>query len=200
MELNSKTDSQLETGKIHDIEFAEHVEKSRQTIQNQVQEKIAKQEKKAARGGARAGAGRKRLSEAKPGADTEATKNESPIAPPPDISNFIAPPLVAISKIPAAKHGIPELALTPEEAMACAQSLNGVLNAFVPDTAKMDPKTASVIGCLVTVGSIGFQKYSIFQEKRKPVEQKQEEVQDKIANETQMSGMSSGDYFPKVRF
>lgn len=82
--------------------------------------------------------------------------------PPPDISKHIATPLIAISKIPAAKFRIPELALSPDEAQSCAEALQGVLNAFVPDVATMNPKTAAVIGALVVFGSIGLQKVQIY--------------------------------------
>lgn len=82
--------------------------------------------------------------------------------PPPDISQHLTTPLIAISKIPAAKYGVPEIALTPDEAALCAKSLNDMLNAFVPDVGQMSPKTAATIGFFTTVGSIAFSKYAIY--------------------------------------
>jgi len=203
MESNLKTEKVLENGHAKNFDFAEKVEQSKKVIQDQVTEKLAKQEKKkSVRGGARPGAGRKRLetTERRPSDQTTQGPTELPsgqsIAPPPDISIYLTQPLIAVSKIPAVKHGIPELALSQEEALACAQSLNAVLGAFVPDTATMDPKTASVIGCLVTMGSIGFQKYVIFNEKKKPVE-KVDDVQESVAAEQEISGQTSETYFKR---
>lgn len=87
--------------------------------------------------------------------------------PPPDISLFIKTPLKMVSKIPATKYQIPELAFTDDEAMDCAQALNGLVNAFVPNMNSMDPKTAAVIGACSVFGSVGFQKYMIYQDKIK---------------------------------
>ena len=69
---------------------------------------------------------------------------------------------MAISKIPASRVGIPELALTADEAQIAAVSINQILEAFVPDVATMSPKTAAVISGAVALGSIGFDKYSIY--------------------------------------
>lgn len=105
--------------------------------------------------------------------------SETAPAVPLDISGYLAQPLIAISKFPAAKYEIPELALSPEEADMCAKSLNEMLKAFVPDTAKMSPKTAAVLGAAVTFGSIGFQKYAIYSAKKPAA--KATEVQTDIA-------------------
>lgn len=89
-------------------------------------------------------------------------QNEVPAAPMPDLSPFFEAPLIAVSKIPAAKYDIPELALSKDEAGACAIALNQVLNAFAPNMAAMSPQTAAIIGALSTFGSIGFSKYQIY--------------------------------------
>lgn len=94
-----------------------------------------------------------------------------PVAPPPDISKFLVEPIRAVSKLPASKYGIEELAFTVDEAQACAESLNQVLQAFAPSLGAMSPKTAAVVAAFTTFGSIGFTKYQIYLMKRpKPVE------------------------------
>lgn len=131
----------------------------------------------------------------KPGPTIE---TKSSVAPPPDISQFLVTPLIALSKIPASKTEIPELALTPDEALACAQSLNQVLLAFVPNVNEMDPKTASIVGAALVVGTIGFQKYAIYQEKRKDksIQPPQEpEVQDKIREDQKSAPVDAQSYF-----
>jgi hypothetical protein len=87
------------------------------------------------------------------------------ITPAPDISIFIKEPLIVLSKIPAIKYRTPELALTSDEAQACADAINGIVQAFIPDLASMSPKTAAIIGAAAVFGSIGFQKYAILKEK-----------------------------------
>jgi hypothetical protein len=83
-----------------------------------------------------------------------------------DISQHLKAPLIGLSKIPAIKYEIPELAFDETEALACAESLNNVLTAFVPDASKMDPKTAAVLGAAVTFGSIGLTKFQIYSQKQ----------------------------------
>jgi hypothetical protein len=84
------------------------------------------------------------------------------LTPTPSIATFIAPPLRAISMGPARKHGIPELALSDDEAKMCADSLDAVLKAFAPSIEQMNPKTGAIIGLCSTVGVIAFTKYSIY--------------------------------------
>jgi hypothetical protein len=89
------------------------------------------------------------------------------VEPKNDYTNLIKIPLVHFSKYPAVKYQIPELQVTDDEATQCARALNDIANAFVPDVEKMDPKTAAVVQGLAVFGSIGFQKYLIFQESQK---------------------------------
>jgi len=120
------------------------------------------------------------------------------VQPPPDITHTIKGPLIAISKIPAHKHGIEALALDENEALACAEALNGILKAFVPDQNAMNPKTAAVVVGLVTFGSIGFTKYQIYSDemmKREPERRPVPEVQEEIAKETASSSLPARDYF-----
>lgn len=93
----------------------------------------------------------------------------------PEIKTYLVGPLIAISQIPAHNYRTPELALTPDEAMLCADSVQQILNAFIPDVAQMNPKTAAIFGACVTFSSIGFQKYAILQAKRPKPEPKKEE-------------------------
>jgi hypothetical protein len=84
------------------------------------------------------------------------------ILPPLDVSKELIVPIQSISKLPATRYGIPELAFTEAEAGACAVACSNVLNAFFPDLSKISPKTAAVVVACTTVGTIGFQKYQIF--------------------------------------
>ncbi len=89
--------------------------------------------------------------------------------PPPDISKYLIHPIVSVSKIPAHRTGIAEVAFTIEEAELCAHSLNDLLNAFVPEIGEMSPKTAAVISAVSTFGSISFQKFQIYLAKKNEV-------------------------------
>lgn len=86
---------------------------------------------------------------------------EAPVAPP-DISRILVKPLRGISRLPAARYGVPELMLSEEEAQECAGCLNELLKVFVPSVGHMDPRTAAVIGAFSTFGTIGFAKYQIY--------------------------------------
>lgn len=140
---------------IHDVDFQKTIDESKATIQNEKQKEVKK------------GRGRPRKS-GDPG-PAISPASPSPHAPglspqPTDLSPYIAVPLQALSGIPAKKHGIAELALTPEEAKACAEALNQAFNVFVPNINQMSPKTAAVMGVFMVFGSIGFTKYQIYSE------------------------------------
>lgn len=92
--------------------------------------------------------------------------------PPPDISHHIVAPLISISNIPAAKYKIPELALTREEADLCAKSLQELLNAFVPDLGQMNPKTAAIMGAVMTFGMVFISKMQIYNMKIALIQEK----------------------------
>lgn len=83
--------------------------------------------------------------------------------PGPSAIPFLVAPIKALSNIPAANHKMPELAFSEEEAHACAVALDQLLQAYIPDLNNMSPKAAAVLGCCLTFGSIGFNKYAIFQ-------------------------------------
>lgn len=97
---------------------------------------------------------------------TASTETVSKIQETPNIAVYIKAPLQFISKIPAQNYGIPELALDDMEAMACADSLNQCLQAFAPNVGAMSPQTAAIFSAASVFGSIGFQKYMIFKEKK----------------------------------
>lgn len=86
--------------------------------------------------------------------------------PPPDVSQYLIGPLVMVSKIPAGRHGIPELALTPDEAGLCAVACNQLICAFIPDVAQMSPRTAAIISAGSVLGAVGFSKYQIYLAKK----------------------------------
>lgn len=121
---------------------------------------------------------------------------DSSVNKPLDISQYLVVPLQALSKIPANNTGIPELMLEPNEALACAISLNEVLNAFAP-AGQLNPKTAAILGAFSTFGSIGFMKYQIYLEKRKPKEDfSKEEIEPEIKKQENM--ISAEDHFRKL--
>lgn len=112
-----------------------------------------------------------------------------------DVSEFIKGPLIFASSIPAVKYKIPELQLNADEAKACAESLNNLLNVFVPDVAKMDPKTAAVIGTCVTFGSVFAQKYMIYAEKTKAQDDIKADEQKDEAPPKSEGSISADSYF-----
>jgi len=135
---------------------------------------------------------------------SENQKTESEKTPTPDISKFLTAPLIGISKIPAAKYSCPEMSLTPDEAVAIAESLNGVLNAFFPSLEDVDPKMMSLFVFGTTCGSIAMSKAMIYQEKQVEKIQKTEVFETKTAETTQNnqdappSGeISPSDYFKR---
>jgi hypothetical protein len=86
--------------------------------------------------------------------------------------------------------------------MACAESINGILQAFVPDQNAMDPKTASVLSLGMVVGSIGFQKYMIYMshiEKIKKIDSEKNEAQKEALVAQVQNGTSVSDYFNTLR-
>ncbi len=87
---------------------------------------------------------------------------ESPAVPTPDICLYLIDPIIAMSNIPAARHSIPELALNRTEAEACAHSIQGIIDAFIPDWSKMDPKTAAILSAGLTFGSLAVAKINIY--------------------------------------
>lgn len=111
---------------------------------------------------------------------SENQKIEQEKTPTPDISKFLTAPLIGISKIPAAKYSCPEMSLTPDEAVAIAESLNGVLNAFFPNFEDIDPKMMSLFILGTTCSSIAMSKVMIYQEKQAEKMQKTEVFETKI--------------------
>lgn len=86
-------------------------------------------------------------------------------APPPDISKSLIAPLYMLSKIPADRTKIPELALQQDEATALAQSLSDLYAVFAPN-GQMSPKTAAICNVSLVAGSILLTKYQIYLEKK----------------------------------
>lgn len=184
MDTISTTDLPSGQGNPENSEFKKVLEESKRNIHEASAEKDRKR-----------GRGRppKKRDEAPTPSNAGPQIAGQPIQPAPDVTEYIKNPIMFVSKIPAAKHGIPELAFTEEEAKACAEAINGVLQAFVPDVGAMDPKTASVLSLAMVVGSIGFQKYSILLSKAP-------QKNDAPAAETQVVTQPSADnYFGVVR-
>lgn len=87
-------------------------------------------------------------------------------APPPDISQFLITPLTIVSRIPATKYRIEELALDKTEVQAVAESIDGLFKAFVPDLEAMSPKTAAVLSFGLVTSSIFVSKYEIYAQRQ----------------------------------
>lgn len=147
----------------------------------------------------RRGRPRKSESAVSPKVEGAAPMAQAPIhapEPAPDISQIVKMPLIALSKIPAHKHKIPELALSSDEAEACANALNTILQAFVPDQNAMNPKTAAIVTGALVFGSIGFTKLSIYSsEMQKRAPAPVPEVQTEIAEAQKTDGVRPEDYF-----
>lgn len=89
-----------------------------------------------------------------------------PATPPPDITAMLVTPVAILGAIPAAKTGIDDLKLTEHEAVEIARSLNGILQAFIPDLSRMSPKTSALFVAGITIGSVALSKYAIYAEKK----------------------------------
>lgn len=92
-----------------------------------------------------------------------------PEEPKVDITPYLVMPLKVASLYPANRADIPELALSDEEALACAQAIQAILDVYTPDIAQADPKTAALIQACSTFGAIGFTKYMIYLQKKPQV-------------------------------
>lgn len=191
MELNSTNERPNGVAKPDD-DFNEVIEASKRRIQEtaQVEPKV-----KSGRGPGRPK--KIRPAQASPQAEPTISAPETPL-PSPNISGYLKAPLMAVSKIPAVKTGIPEMALSSEEAEMCAESLNQVLHAFAPSLDKMSPQSAAILGACMTFGSIGFQKYQIYQLKmaEKKTVEKPPEIQDENRESQKDAGISVESYFP----
>lgn len=154
MELNSKTNQPEAELPNHD--FQKTVAESKAAVQAEGEKKVRKG--RSDKGRARKPGDTSQHQAAQPGTPQSQPQGQT------DLSPYIAVPLQALSGIPAKRHGIAELALSPEEAKACAEAINGIFNAFVPNINQMSPKTAAIMGAVMVFGSIGFTKYQIFSE------------------------------------
>ena len=162
----SKIDSKKSVPPAVDPDFKQVVEESKERLH---QEEV-KAPRKRGRPRKIDGSAPSALENKAPGSK-EASNAPSHQSPAPDITKHLVTPLIAISRIPANHHGIPALALQEDEAKAAAESIQAILNAFVPDMESMSPKTAAVLGAFLVFGSIGFSKYQIYSEemlKRQP--------------------------------
>lgn len=155
MELASKTNEVPSELPKHD--FQKTVAEAKQAVEAEGQKKVRK-------GRSDKGRARKPSTDAGPGLSTQPSAPGASAPQSIDISQYLAVPIAALSTLPAKKHGIPELALTAEESKACAEAINGIFNAFVPNINQMSPKTAAIMGAVMVFGSIGFTKYQIFAE------------------------------------
>jgi hypothetical protein len=191
MELNSKTKEKIEDNTPVDQateELKQRIEESKANLAEQMPEP-----KKSGRGRKPGSLNKKTIEAQKPAE----TAQSASVHAPPDISPYLAGPLRMLSVVPARNHGIPELALTEDEALLCAQTLNACLQAFVPDISAMSPKTAAVMSLVTVFGSIGVTKYQIYLEhksKREPI-MPEPEKQERIAKVQEDAGVAAGEYF-----
>jgi hypothetical protein len=189
MELNSKT---KELNK--EPEVSEATEDLKQRIKESKENLAAQAPVEKSKRGRKPGSLNKKTLENQ--ASPQSMSGVQP-TPPPDISPYLAGPLRMVSAIPARNHGIPELALSEEEALLCAQSLNACIQAFVPDISSMSPKTAAILSVVTVFGSIGVTKYQIYLEhkprSREPIPEP--EKQEKIASIQDQAGVPAENFF-----
>lgn len=161
MELSSNNET---PSAIPNPDFEKTVAESRQKLHNETQKTVRK---------GRSDKGRSRKTNDANGSNAAGTPvfTQSPQsspqtgpAAPLDISPYLAMPIEMLSKVPARKHKLPELALTKEEALDCAKSINEVFKAFVPNIEQMSPKTAAIVNCGVILGMTFVMKYQILAE------------------------------------
>lgn len=141
--------------------------------------------------------GRKPGSKNRPKEEIPAAQAPAPVKA--DIAPHLKAPLMAISQIPARNTGIPELALTAEEAELCAEACDQIFAAFFPDVSKMSPKASAVIGGLVVFGSVGFSKYAIYMDRKgRKIQQEQVlEPKEEKPNQPPPVGVSAENYFAR---
>lgn len=174
-----------------DSEFRAKIEESKKNIQKE-SEQLASPPKKR---------GPKGPWKNKP---AESATSESPAhvskakTPTPDLTSTLKTPILSLSKIPAIEFKCADLAFTEDEAQACAESLNGVIQAFVPHMDDMDPKTAAVFGACATFGSIGFQKWMIYRAHQATLRSPPPtEVQSENKQAQAQSQVDASDYFSR---
>lgn len=192
-EVEKITDDLNDLNKKADI-FETKINESINIVENKKSENVAKKR----------GRPRKYNTDGSP-IGSENQKTESEKTPTPDISKFLTAPLIGISKIPAAKYSCPEMSLTPDEAVAIAESLNGVLNAFFPNFEDIDPKMMSLFVLGTTCSSIAMSKVMFYQEKQAEKMQKTEVFETKIAESPKdnqdappTGPISAHDYFKRL--
>lgn len=104
-----------------------------------------------------------------------------------DITPYLVLPLKVASLYPANRTEIPELALTDEEALACAQSIQAILDVYTPDIAQADPKQAALIQAFTTFGAIGFGKYMIYLQKKPTMKKPEKKPEVKTDDEIRVT-------------
>lgn len=95
--------------------------------------------------------------------------------PMPDTSALLVAPLKIVSRIPARKYQVNELALNDTEALELAQSINQVVQVFFPDLGALSPKAAAAFNFGAVASTLILTKYQIYSEKRAEIELKTKE-------------------------
>jgi hypothetical protein len=128
--------------------------------------------------------------------------NVNTATPMPHMKQLIVAPLKIISRIPARKYKINELALDDTEAGELADSLDQMLQVFIPDLGAMSPKTAAVFNVGIVASTLIISKYKIYSEKRAEIELKTQENelkpelnQELINNKNEPDLINPTDYF-----
>lgn len=116
------------------------------------------------RGRRRKYAPKKLLNADQPGTSGAVNETPVPAAPlaqpskPAEFFEYTGPFLGMLSQIPAAKLKDKRWALTKEESVQLGKALDPVINVFLPDLEKMDPKTAAILGFAIVAASIYHKK------------------------------------------
>ena len=188
--MNKPSDKPIETPIASDAEdFKKIVDESKERLASEPQKEVKKRGRPQ---------GWRKSPEQKPLEQAPSPSLNQSATPAPNISEHLIIPIQALSKLPASKHKIPDLAFTPDEAKACAEAMQACINAFIPDVQNMSPKTGAVVSVVLTFGTIGFSKYQIYSEE---MEKRLPKIPEIKPNETGIPeiprGISATDHFAR---
>ncbi len=91
--------------------------------------------------------------------NTHSVATSSPID-----AKVLIEPFKIISKIPARKYGVKEIALDTDEATMLAEATDKLITAYLPDLEKMSPKAAAWLTFGLTASSLFLSKAMIYSE------------------------------------
>lgn len=90
--------------------------------------------------------------------DPPLVQRQAEPANPAEFYTYTAPFLGMLSQLPAHQFKNKAWAFTKDESIEVAKALDPVINEFLPDLEKMDPKTAAILGFAIVTASIYHKK------------------------------------------